>query len=86
MYFHLAFLLLQVKLMNQGALAAPFSCIPSATSMGSCFKFAPLEGIIAAGGSQSVQISFSATVLGSFEEEFQFRVAGSPTPAILTIK
>ncbi|NWR25620.1 HYDIN protein, partial [Emberiza fucata] len=72
-------------LMNQGALDAPFSCIPSATNVGSCFKFAPEEGIIAAGGSQTVQISFSATMLGSFEEEFQFGVAGSPTPAILTI-
>ncbi|NXV69363.1 HYDIN protein, partial [Molothrus ater] len=73
-------------LMNQGALDAPFTCIPSATKVGFCFKFAPEEGIIAAGGSQSVQISFSATVLGSFEEEFQFSVAGSPVPAILTIK
>ncbi|XP_066420513.1 uncharacterized protein [Molothrus aeneus] len=76
----------EVKLMNQGALDAPFTCIPSATKVGFCFKFAPEEGIIAAGGSQSVQISFSATVLGSFEEEFQFSVAGSPVPAILTIK
>ncbi|XP_058667047.1 hydrocephalus-inducing protein-like [Ammospiza caudacuta] len=75
-----------VKLMNQGAIDAPFTCLPSATNLGLCFKFAPEEGIIAAGGSQSVQISFSATVLGSFEEEFQFSVAGSPTPAILTIK
>nr|XP_054505046.1 hydrocephalus-inducing protein-like [Agelaius phoeniceus] len=76
----------EVKLMNQGALDAPFTCIPSGTKVGLCFKFAPEEGIIAAGGSQSVQISFSATVLGSFEEEFQFSVAGSPRPAILTIK
>ncbi|XP_058667662.1 hydrocephalus-inducing protein-like [Ammospiza caudacuta] len=75
-----------VKLMNQGAIDAPFTCLPSATNLGLCFKFAPEEGIIAAGGSQAVQISFSATVLGSFEEEFQFSVAGSPTPAILTIK
>ncbi|XP_058667633.1 hydrocephalus-inducing protein-like [Ammospiza caudacuta] len=75
-----------VKLMNQGAIDAPFTCLPSAINLGLCFKFAPEEGIIAAGGSQSVQISFSATVLGSFEEEFQFSVAGSPTPAILTIK
>ncbi|XP_058672256.1 hydrocephalus-inducing protein homolog [Ammospiza caudacuta] len=57
-----------------------------ATNLGLCFKFAPEEGIIAAGGSQAVQISFSATVLGSFEEEFRFSVAGSPVPAILTIK
>nr|XP_054509114.1 hydrocephalus-inducing protein homolog [Agelaius phoeniceus] len=76
----------EVKLMNQGALDAPFTRIPSGSNVGLCFKFAPEEGIIAAGGSQSVQISFSATVLGSFEEEFQFSVAGSPRPAILTIK
>ncbi|XP_037982151.1 hydrocephalus-inducing protein-like isoform X6 [Motacilla alba alba] len=76
----------EVKLINQGALDAPFTRIPSATNGGFCFKFAPEEGIIAAGGSQTLQISFRATVLGSFEEEFQFRVAGSPRPAILTIK
>ncbi|XP_059340033.1 hydrocephalus-inducing protein homolog [Ammospiza nelsoni] len=75
----------EVKLMNQGAIDAPFTCLPSATNLGLCFKFAPEEGIIAAGGSQAVQISFSATVLGSFEEEFRFSVAGSPVPAILTI-
>ncbi|XP_064262784.1 hydrocephalus-inducing protein-like [Passer domesticus] len=75
-----------VNLINQGALDAPFSCIPTATKVGLGFKLAPQEGIIAAGGSQTLQISFSATVLGRFEEEFRFSVAGSPTPAILTIK
>ncbi|XP_064262783.1 hydrocephalus-inducing protein-like [Passer domesticus] len=75
-----------VNLINQGALDAPFSCIPSATKVGLGFKLAPQEGIIAAGGSQTLQISFSATVLGRFEEEFRFSVAGSPTPAILTIR
>ncbi|NWR24501.1 HYDIN protein, partial [Emberiza fucata] len=58
----------EVKLMNQVALDAPFTCIPSATNVGFCFKFAPEEGIIAAGGSQTFQISFSTTVLGSIEE------------------
>ncbi|XP_064289404.1 uncharacterized protein LOC135308436 isoform X1 [Passer domesticus] len=75
-----------VNLINQGALDAPFSYIPSATKVGLGFKLAPQEGIIAAGGSQTLQISFSATVLGRFEEEFRFSLAGSPTPAILTIK
>ncbi|XP_064262856.1 hydrocephalus-inducing protein-like [Passer domesticus] len=86
MDFHFAFLLLQVNLINQGALDAPFSYIPSATKAGLGFKLAPQEGIIAAGGSQTLQISFSATVLGRFEEELRFSVAGSPTPAILTIR
>ncbi|XP_057890421.1 hydrocephalus-inducing protein-like [Melospiza georgiana] len=76
----------EVELINEGALDAPFIYIPSTTNMGSCFKFEPEEGIIAAGGNQTIQISFSATVLGSLEEEFQFSVAGSPMPAILTIK
>ncbi|XP_038004430.1 hydrocephalus-inducing protein-like [Motacilla alba alba] len=76
----------EVKLINQGAIDAPFTYIPSTTDMGFCFKFAPEEGIIAPGGTQTVQISFSAPVLGWFEEEFQFSVAGSPTPVILTIK
>ncbi|XP_064262792.1 hydrocephalus-inducing protein homolog [Passer domesticus] len=76
----------EVNLINQGALDAPFRYIPSATKVGLGFKLAPQEGIIAAGGSQTLQISFSATVLGRFEEEFRFSVAGSPTPAILTIK
>ncbi|RLV96419.1 hypothetical protein DV515_00012610 [Chloebia gouldiae] len=76
----------ELKLINQGAIDAPFTYIPSTTNVGSCFKFAPEEGIIAPGGIQTIQISFSATVLGRFEEEFQFRVAGSPEPAILTIK
>ncbi|XP_062355723.1 hydrocephalus-inducing protein homolog [Cinclus cinclus] len=76
----------EVKLINHAAVDAPFTYIPSTSTVGYCFKFAPEEGIIAPGGIQTIQISFSATVLGRFEEEFQFSVAGSPTPAILTIK
>ncbi|XP_062355753.1 hydrocephalus-inducing protein homolog [Cinclus cinclus] len=76
----------EVQLINQAPIDAPFTYVPSTTTVGYCFKFAPEEGIIAPGGIQTIQISFSATVLGRFEEEFQFSVAGSPTPAILTIK
>ncbi|XP_064243042.1 hydrocephalus-inducing protein-like isoform X2 [Passer domesticus] len=76
----------EVKLVNKGDLDAPFTYIPSTTKVGFPFKFEPEEGIIAAGGTQTVQVSFSPTVLGCFEEEFHFSVAGSPVPAILTIK
>ncbi|XP_058702204.1 hydrocephalus-inducing protein-like [Poecile atricapillus] len=75
----------EVKLMNRGAIDAPFTYIPSATNVGCCFKFAPEEGVIAAGGIRTIHISFNATVLGSFEEQFQFRVAASPTPVTLTV-
>ncbi|XP_077041322.1 hydrocephalus-inducing protein homolog [Agelaius phoeniceus] len=50
------------------------------------FFIEPLRGMIAPGGTQTVQISFHTTVLGSFEKKFQFSVAGSPTPVILTIR
>ncbi|NXF27945.1 HYDIN protein, partial [Rhodinocichla rosea] len=73
-------------LINQGALDAPFTYIPSDTEVDFCFKFEPERGIIEPGGSQTVQISFHTTVLGWFEEEFQFSVFESPTPVILTIK
>ncbi|XP_032925454.1 hydrocephalus-inducing protein homolog isoform X2 [Catharus ustulatus] len=76
----------EVKLINRGAIDAPFRYIPSTKNLGYCFKFVPEEGIIAPGRIQTIQISFNATTVGTFEEEFQFIVAGSPTPAILTIK
>ncbi|XP_030138182.4 hydrocephalus-inducing protein homolog isoform X2 [Taeniopygia guttata] len=76
----------EVKLINQGAINAPFTYSPSTAKVGFFFKFAPKEGIITPGGIQTIQISFSPTVLGTFEEELQFSVAGSPVPAILTIK
>ncbi|NXD43843.1 HYDIN protein, partial [Copsychus sechellarum] len=73
-------------LINKGALDAPFNYIPSTTMMGSCFKFAPEEGIIAAGGIQTIRISFKVMSRGCFEEEFRFRVSGSPKPLTLTIR
>ncbi|XP_066051005.1 hydrocephalus-inducing protein homolog [Chamaea fasciata] len=76
----------EVKLMNKGVVDAPFTYIPSNTKVGCCFKFVPEEGLIAPGGIQTIQISLDAAVLGRFEEPFQFRVAGSPTPVILTIE
>ncbi|RLV64113.1 hypothetical protein DV515_00017583 [Chloebia gouldiae] len=76
----------EVQLINLGAIDAPFTYISSNANVGFCFKFAPTEAIIAPGGTQTIQVSFSATVVGTFEEEFQFSVAGSPRSAILTIK
>ncbi|XP_077041324.1 hydrocephalus-inducing protein-like [Agelaius phoeniceus] len=76
----------EVELINKGALDAPFTYIPSTTEVDFCFTVEPEQGMIAPGGTQTVQISFHTTVLGSFEEKFQFSVAGSPTPVILTIR
>nr|XP_054505051.1 hydrocephalus-inducing protein-like [Agelaius phoeniceus] len=76
----------EVELINKGALDAPFTYIPSTTNVDFCFTVEPERGMIAPGGTQTVQISFHTTVLGSFEEKLQFSVAGSPTPVILTIR
>ncbi|XP_071297083.1 hydrocephalus-inducing protein-like [Agelaius tricolor] len=75
-----------VKLINKGALDAPFTYIPSTTNVDFCLTVEPERGMIAPGGTQTVQISFHTTVLRSFEKKFQFSVAGSPTPVILTIR
>ncbi|XP_039931612.2 hydrocephalus-inducing protein homolog [Hirundo rustica] len=73
-------------LLNRGLIAAPFSLVPPTTAMGSCFTFLTQEGVVAPNGLQDISISFHPTIQGAFEERFQFSVAGSPTPAILTIK
>lgn len=86
MYFHFAFLLLQVVLFNKGAIDAVFNLVPPATALGSCFTFLPQEGIILPDGLQVIRISFSSTILGEFTEEFRFSVNGSPEPVTLTIR
>ncbi|TRZ17353.1 hypothetical protein HGM15179_009768 [Zosterops borbonicus] len=73
-------------LLNRGRIEAPFSLVPPTTAMGSCFTFLPQEGTVVPGRPEAIRISFCPTILGDFEEQFQFSVAGSPTPALLTIK
>lgn len=86
MYFHVAFLLLQAILFNEGAINALFNLVPPATALGSCFTFLPEEGVILPDELQAIQISFSSTILGKFTEEFRFNVNGAPEPVTLTIR
>uniref|UniRef100_A0A7M4E0K5 HYDIN axonemal central pair apparatus protein n=1 Tax=Crocodylus porosus TaxID=8502 RepID=A0A7M4E0K5_CROPO len=72
-------------LSNKGAIDALFNLIPASTALGSCFTFDPKEGIILPGGLQTIQISFSSTILGEFVEEFRFNINGSPKSVNLTI-
>ncbi|XP_068876459.1 hydrocephalus-inducing protein homolog [Aphelocoma coerulescens] len=76
----------EVDLINKGPIDAPFTFVPPTAHVANCFELAPRKGIIAPGERQTIQISFKATVLGMFDEEFQFSVAGSPMPAVLRIK
>ncbi|KFO92715.1 Hydrocephalus-inducing protein, partial [Buceros rhinoceros silvestris] len=73
-------------LFNKGAIDAPFSLVPPATALGSCFSFLPREGIVLPNKLQVIQISFSSTILGQFVEEFRFSVKGSAEPVTLTIR
>ncbi|XP_026632827.1 hydrocephalus-inducing protein homolog isoform X2 [Microtus ochrogaster] len=71
---------------NKGSIDALFNVIPPTSALGACFAFNPKEGIIEPSGVQAVQISFSSTTLGHFEEEFLIDVNGSPEPVKLTIR
>ncbi|KAM4766851.1 hydrocephalus-inducing protein-like [Cyanocitta cristata] len=76
----------EVDLINKSLIDAHFTFVPPTTHVAKCFELAPRKGIIAPSERQTIQISFKATVLGVFDEEFQFSVAGSPMPAALRIK
>ncbi|XP_071423974.1 hydrocephalus-inducing protein homolog [Pithys albifrons albifrons] len=73
-------------LLNKGPIDAPFELIPPTTAQGSCFTFLPQQGTIAPNGLQPIQIVFISTVMGAFQEEFQFHVIGSHKPVTLTIR
>ncbi|EDL92535.1 rCG51388, partial [Rattus norvegicus] len=73
-------------LSNKGSIDALFNVIPKTSALGACFVFNPKEGIIEPSGVQAVQIAFSSTSLGHFEEEFLIDVNGSPEPVKLTIR
>uniref|UniRef100_A0A8C4M9P1 HYDIN axonemal central pair apparatus protein n=1 Tax=Equus asinus asinus TaxID=83772 RepID=A0A8C4M9P1_EQUAS len=73
-------------LSNKGSIDALFNVIPPTSALGACFVFSPKEGIIEPSGVQAVQISFSSSILGHFEEEFLINVNGTPEPVKLTIR
>lgn len=84
--FILSFLFIQAILSNKGSIDALFNVIPPTSALGACFVFSPKEGIIEPSGVQAVQISFSSSILGHFEEEFLINVNGTPEPVKLTIR
>ncbi|XP_047385193.1 hydrocephalus-inducing protein homolog isoform X1 [Sciurus carolinensis] len=73
-------------LSNKGSIDALFNVTPSTSPLGACFVFSPKEGIIQPRGVQAIQICFSSTILGHFEEKFLINVHGSLEPVKLTIR
>ncbi|XP_065519856.1 hydrocephalus-inducing protein-like [Lathamus discolor] len=75
----------RVFLLNRGVTETPFSVVSPETVLGSCFTFGPREGMLLPFDHQAIWISFNASVVGQFTEEFQFNVKGSPEPLTLTV-
>ncbi|XP_065519875.1 hydrocephalus-inducing protein-like, partial [Lathamus discolor] len=75
----------RVFLLNRGVTETPFSVVPPERALGSCFTFGPREGMLLPFDHQAIWISFNASVVGQFTEEFQFNVKGSPEPLTLTV-
>ena len=69
--------LYEVVLANRGYIDALFNIIGPKTPFGSCFSFNPFEGIVMPDGHQAIQITFSSSKLGDFEEVFEFQVDGT---------
>ncbi|XP_065519818.1 hydrocephalus-inducing protein-like [Lathamus discolor] len=75
----------RVFLLNRGVTETPFSVVSPERALGSCFTFGPREGMLLPFDHQAIWISFNASVVGQFTEEFQFNVKGSPEPLTLTV-
>ncbi|XP_065519893.1 hydrocephalus-inducing protein-like, partial [Lathamus discolor] len=75
----------RVFLLNRGVTETPFSVVSPERVLGSCFTFGPREGMLLPFDHQAIWISFNASVVGQFTEEFQFNVKGSPEPLTLTV-
>jgi len=68
----------EIVMANKGDIDAIYNLIPSKTVFGKCFSFNPAESIVMPGAHQAIQVQFSSTTLGNFEEEFEFQVDGAP--------
>lgn len=70
---------------NKGDIDASYALVPSNTLFGPKFTFNPSSGQLLPDGLQAIQISFSSSTLGNFNEEFLWEVDGSPDPLKLRI-
>ena len=78
----------EVVLANRGDIDAIYGLaaapVEGGGSFAGCFRFEPAEGIVMPRGLQAVHISFTSSLLGDFEEKFEFQVDGSREPLQLT--
>ncbi|MGH0129444.1 UNVERIFIED_CONTAM: hypothetical protein FKN15_002207 [Acipenser sinensis] len=73
-------------LSNKGDIDAIFSLVPPSSALGSCFSFNPSKGVVLPGGYQAIEVSFSSSILGDFQEEFLFSIDGNPQNISVTFR
>ena len=71
---------------NQGCIEGNYSLLPSSSLFGPKFTFNPSSGQLLPDALQAIQISFSSSTLGKFDEEFTWEVDKAPLPLKLRIK
>ena len=76
----------ELILSNKGQIDAIFSFLEPSTAAGKQFSFQPKEGIVMPGGYQLVEFSFSALILGKFEEKFYFQIDGTAKKVEFTVQ
>eukprot|EP00116_Pleurobrachia_bachei_P004133 sb/3464395/ len=67
----------EVLLENRGEIPIDFSLISPDTVFGKLFSFFPDSGHIPVGDLQLIKIVFQSNILGTFSEEFKFKIEGA---------
>ncbi|MGH0142284.1 UNVERIFIED_CONTAM: hypothetical protein FKN15_002866 [Acipenser sinensis] len=73
-------------LSNKGDIDAIFSLVPPSSALGSFFSFNPSEGVVLPGGYQAIEVSFSSSIVGDFQEEFLFSIDRNPQNISVTFR
>ncbi|XP_072290521.1 hydrocephalus-inducing protein homolog [Eucyclogobius newberryi] len=76
----------EVTLTNKGLIDAPFKMSSPNTTFGHFFSFSPVEAVVPPGACQTVKVTFSSSVLGTFSEDLLLTVKGQPRPQTLTFR
>ncbi|KAK7891948.1 hypothetical protein WMY93_023911 [Mugilogobius chulae] len=76
----------EVTLANKGLIDAPFKMSSPNTTFGHFFSFSPVEDVVPPGACQTVKVTFSSSVLGTFSEDLLLSVKGQPHPRVLNFR
>src|SRR5207249_2797592 len=75
-----------VTLDNVGAIPARWRTERSMTPLGQRFSFSPTSGVLSAGESVTMELTFFPHELGALSEVFKVAVVGAPEPLTLHVR